>query len=156
MIKIIPWNETHVPFLTSALRGFFEAGYDRGGDVLPTERNISAFIKLGIGGARRGDPCLVATVDDIPAGFVLWVGTEFPVLDSRWKTIQALGSFTEFSFRSRGVADTLRKEALRVTRERGYERILGPVHMSNPRGISEFIFNYDAWPTTVTFEKFVN
>lgn len=151
-----PWAAVDVAWLRGAIEAFLAANAARGGDLIVNERNVTTYLQLGMGGALRGDPCLVAILKEHPVGFVLWVGTPNPPLDSRWKTINALGSYTEPEARSKGVADALRRAAWDMTVAQGYERVHGPMHLSNARGIEEFIHVWDAWPTTCTFEVMVN
>jgi len=144
------WARRDTNWLRGALRAFLQAGIERGGDLLPTDRNVDALLNLGLLGAERGDPCLVA--DDPLVAFVLWTAPEGShLVDMRWKTIQAIGSYTEIGERSFGVAGALREAARRMAVDLGYERITGPVHLTNGRGLREFC-ERGAWPTSVQME----
>lgn len=149
------WQECDRPWLREAIYAFLAAGAARGGDLLPTARNVETYLQMGYGGAHKGDPCLVAIVNGQPVAFVLWVGQGTPLLEQRWKTIYALGSYTEPRARSHGYADELRVRAREIARALGYERIIGPVSLTNARGVDVFIRDYDAWPTHIQFEAFV-
>ena len=155
-IEVCPWKPIDSAWLRHAIHEFLLANVARGGDLLPTSRNVSAYLKLGLDGAARGEPCLVAITSGEPVAFVLWVGTPSPALDSRWKTINALGSYTEPHARRSGVARRLREEAWAMTKALGYERVIGPMSLSNERGMREFIEVFDAWPTWATFEAFTH
>jgi GNAT superfamily N-acetyltransferase len=150
-LRVVPWSQTHVPWLRHAIGEFFEAGLARGGDLLRTPRNVDAYLALGLAGAEAGDPCLLALVEDVPVAFVMWTG--FPdVLDCRWRTVHAVGSYTEPQWRNKTIATALRETAICGAKARGYERAIGPVFHSNARGIYEFCVNYGAWPMSTNFE----
>lgn len=153
-MEIAPWKAIDAPWIKWAIGEFLRANLDRGGDLLASPRNVDALLQLGLAGASAGDPCLVAVVGGELVGYVLWVGVS-PILDTRWRTINALGSYTAPGSRSNGVAARLRAEAWDMTRALGYERVIGPVHLSNPRGIQEFVQVFHAWPTTVQMEALV-
>jgi len=153
-MEIGPWKAIDATWLKAAIGEFLRANLERGGDLLPTSRNCEVLLRLGLAGAEAGDPCLVAVVGGEPVGYVLWVGAP-PTLDTRYKTINALGSYTAPGSRSNGVAAALRAEAWAMTRALGFERVIGPVHLSNARGIQEFVEVFHAWPTTVQMEALV-
>ena len=81
----------------------------------------------------------------------MWVGVP-DVVDSLHKSINAIGSYTEPQWRSKTIAAALREEALRISRERGYAKVVGPVQNTNPRGLQEFCMAYGAWPVSTNFE----
>lgn len=145
------WNEKDQDWLLYAIKKFLEDGLDKNGDLLPTDRNARIYYATGISAVGRGDPCLVCVVDGVFAGFVYWIGVG-NFMDQRWNTIQALGSYTVPEFRSRGVADKLRKEARRIAIEKGYNRIFGPVHFDNKKGLEVFEKEYGAKINSVNFE----
>lgn len=149
-MEITPWKYIDESWLRSSLESFLRSNVARGGDLLPTSRNVSSLLSIGYAGSRNGDPCLVAIIAGEPIGFVLWAGMP-PGLDCRWKTVYAHGSFTSVGARSAGVAGALRAEALRMSKALGYERVIGPVAMSNAKGISEFV-SQGAWPTHCQME----
>lgn len=151
-MEISPWKLIDTLWLRTAIAAFLTANYARGGDLLPSSKNVDVYLRLGFGGVERGDPCLVGVVGGEPVGFVLWTGTPSPVLDTRWRTINALGSYTTPGARSRGVAGALRDRAWAEAKSLGYERVIGPIHTSNDRGAQEFITVFNAWPTTWQFE----
>lgn len=150
-LTIQPWSQVHTAWLRPAIREFLKAGEARGGDLLATERNVDTYLKIGMQGALKGDPCLLALVDYQPVAYVLWVGAP-DVVDSKYKTINAIGSYTEPAHRSKFIAAALRDRALAMSRERGYTRVYGPVHNTNERGIKEFCVAYQAWPVSTNFE----
>lgn len=147
-----PWSQDDAPWLRTSLRQFVEANLARGGDFLPTERNIETLLTLGLEGAQAGYPCYIATRDAMPIAFVLWCpapGAE--TLDCRWKTIVAYASFTAPEARGNGVAGALRQGALARTKALGFTRIMGPVALSNEKGMQEFV-RQGAWPTHAQWE----
>lgn len=149
------WKEQDREWLYGALESFLKETSQAGGDVLPTNRNINAYIELGLRRAGLGDPCFVGFLGNRPVGFVFWVGNQNSDLDERWKTILALGSFTEARARHFGVANKLRLLALEQAKKMGYERIQGPVYLNNERGLEEFTLTYNAVPVAVIFEKMI-
>lgn len=155
MIKIDFWKEEDRPWLSKAVMRFLESGLERGGDVLATEKNVQTYLRLGFAGVDNGDPCLVGFVNDIRVGFVFWIGLENQEIDVKWKTIHALGSYTDPIYRSHGIADSLRLEAKRIAKEKGYERIFGPVQAANEKGVGVFLDYYGAKICTLQFEKFI-
>jgi GNAT superfamily N-acetyltransferase len=153
-LQIIPWSSDHESWLRNAIMGFLDAGLERGGELLNTPKNVDAYLGIGLRGAAQGDPCLLAMVDGKPVAYVMWVGAS-NLIDLRWKTINAIGSYTDPEHRSKLIASALRDTALRITRERGYEKITGPVQLNNTRGVYEFCVTYGAWPTSVQFDILV-
>lgn len=150
-IRVVPWSPAYSEWLRGAIRQFFEVGLTRGGDILPTERNIDLYLKIGLDGAAKGDACLLALVNDRPVAYVMWVGSP-PILDTRHKVVNAIGSYTEPAFRNRTIATALREEAIRISKARGYGKAVGPVLNTNARGIREFCTAYNAWPVSTNFE----
>ncbi len=151
MLKIERWSPLYQDQLKQMISAFFQASLDRGGDLLNTPRNIDVYYNLGIRKAAEGDPCLIALSDGVPVAYVMWTGAP-DVVDTKHKTINAIGSYTTPTHRNKLVATALREEALRITRERGYTKIVGPVQLNNARGVREFCETYGAWPTSVNFE----
>ena len=153
-IRVVPWSLTYADWLRDAIRQFFEVGLGRGGDVLPTVRNIDLYLKIGLDGAARGDACLLALVNEQPVAYVMWVGSP-DVLDTRHKVVNAIGSYTDPAYRQRAIATALREEAIRLSKLRGYEKAVGPVLNTNERGIREFCTAYNAWPMSTNFEYYL-
>ena len=153
-IRVVPWSSDYTQWLRGAIRQFFEVGIGRGGDLLPTVRNIDLYLKIGLDGAARGDACLLALVDEQPVAYVMWVGSP-DVIDTRHKVVNAIGSYTDPAHRNRAIATALRAEAIRLSKARGYEKAVGPVLNTNARGIREFCTAYDAWPVSTNFEYFI-
>lgn len=151
MLTIEPWSQVHASWIRHAISEFFEAGLARGADLLNTPRNVDVYLKIGMQGALKGDPCLLALVDYQPVAYVLWVGVP-DVVDSKYRSVNAIGSYTEPAHRNRTIATALRETALRMCREKGYERVVGPVHNTNTRGLQEFCLTYGAWPVSTNFE----
>ena len=150
-IHIVPWSQTHVPWLTYAIGEFFEAGLAQGGDILVTPRNIDAYLSLGLRGAEDGDPCLLAIVNDTPVSYIMWVGVP-AVLDSKWKTLNAAGSYTEPAWRHQGISFGLRETGVEIAKQRGYERLTATAFVSNERGLQDFCVDQGAWPISTTVE----
>lgn len=150
-VEIQPWSETYEEWLRGAIARFFEAGLARGGELLNTPRNVDLYYKIGLNGAKQGDACLLALVDNTPVAYVMWVGSS-PLVDTLHRTVNAIGSYTEPAFRNRIIATILREKAIQISVERGYERATGPVQLNNARGIREFCVAYNAWPTSVNFD----
>lgn len=151
ILEIRPWRTDDSTWLRTAITDFMKAGEARGGDLLATPRNVDTYLQLGLHGAAAGDPCLVAVVDGRPVAYVMWIGVP-DVVDSRYRSLNAIGSYTLPQWRSQRIAAALREEALRISRARGYERVTGPVHNTNERGIREFVEAYGAWPVATVFE----
>lgn len=151
---IRPWIEEDRPCLLVGIEDFFRSGLEQGSDVLATRRNAEIYFNLGLKAAGRGDPCLVGLKDGVFAGFVMWLGLE-SLLEQRWNTIHALGSYTFPGFRSTGVADMLRIRAREIAKEKGYNRIFGPVYGVNKRGIEVFKHYYKAEINSLNFEQFI-
>jgi GNAT superfamily N-acetyltransferase len=150
-VRIVPWSTEYEAWLRHAIGEFFEAGVARGGDLLNTKRNVDTYYALGLKGAAVGDPCLLAKVGNEVVAFVLWIGSP-KVLDTKTSLINAIGSYTDPAWRNKTIATALREEALRISRERGYTNVVGPVQLNNYRGVQEFCLAYGAWPTSVNFE----
>ena len=150
-LHVVPWSHTHVSWLRHAIGEFFEAGLAQGGDILRTQRNVDAYLSLGLAGAERGDPCLLAIVGDVPVSYTMWIGVP-PMLDSKWKTLNAMGSFTTPSWRHRGVSLALREAGVQLAKERGYERITATAFNSNERGIHDFCVGLEGWPVSTNVE----
>lgn len=154
-MEIRHWEEKDKEWLKDSIREFLRAGLERGGDLLDTDKNIEAYLKLGYAAVARGEPCLIAIQDGFRAGFVFWIGIPNPQLDERWRTIQALGSYTVPNFRSWGIADRLRLSAREMAKKLGFERISGPVHVTNEKGIKVFEAFYGAKINVHNFEQFI-
>jgi GNAT superfamily N-acetyltransferase len=149
------WEERDSEWLRDAIKGFLQEGMARGGDVLDSERNIECYLRLGLAGAERKDPCLIALLNSLYVGFVYWIGIPNAQLDTRWKTIQALGTYTLPEFRGQGIANRLRLLARGLAKVQGYERIFGPVSAENRRGIEVFEKEYGARVCVYNFEQFI-
>ena len=146
------WRAEDETVVCEMLKDFLHAGIARGGDLLPTERNIKFLWGIGIEAAGRGEPCLVFVNGKDPCAFVLWHYVNG--VDSRWRTCYALGSYTSPDVRSRLIARDLRFAARDICVRDGIERVIGPVHLTNARGLGEFIVQ-GAWPTAVQMERFL-
>jgi GNAT superfamily N-acetyltransferase len=149
-MEITGWQRENRLWLRATCIEFLRVLEKRGGDLLPTTRNADFLCELGYAGSERGEPCLVGFIDDTPVAWILWCAPS-PILDMKWRTMNAIGSYTEPSSRSQGIAHHLRKRAVKMTKRLGYQRISGPVAMSNRRGHEEFI-GWGAWPTSVQWE----
>lgn len=147
------WQPFDWPAISGMLAEFLHASVQRGGDVLPTERNVRTLWSIGLGWAAIGQPTLLAEDETGVLGYVQWGWLDSP-FDVRWRTCHALGSYTRTDVRGLGIAGSLRMRAKGMCIEAGIERIVGPVHLSNPRGVAEFI-GQGAWPTTVQMELLV-
>ena len=147
------WRGEDSEALRPMLRAFLQEWADRGAELLPTENNVSYLLGQGMAWASHGCPTLVAEQDGELLAYVQWGWISLP-LDLRWTTCHALGSYTKPHARHRGIAGRLRQEAKRRCLDAGIERIQGPVHLTNTRGIDEFI-QQGAWPTTVQMEVFL-
>lgn len=149
------WEERDSEWLRGAIKGFLQEGMMKGGDLIDSEKNIECYLRLGLAGAERKDPCLVGILNDVLVGFVFWIGIPNAQLDTRWRTIQALGSYTLPEFRGKGIADRLRRLARSLAKIQGYERIYGPVLAENKRGIEVFEKEYEAKICGYNFEQFI-
>jgi len=150
--KIRPWAPGDEAELRGMIGAFLKAGLARGGDLLPTERTIEYLLKLGMDFAAAGQPTLVA-VNDHLLGYIQWGWTELPV-DQICRTCQTLGSYVLPEERHNGVARALRFRGLDICREQGIERIVGPMHLTNPRGIREML-EQGAWPIAFQMERLI-
>ncbi len=147
------WSPSDEKQLTAMIYEFLAVGERRGGSLVASPRNIDTLLKLGFDGALRGDPCLVAE-DIYNARIVSYIEWTTPVsvpFDVKYKTLHTWGAFTLNAWRSVGVATKLRKLAMKVAKDRGYECLTGPVHMTNERGMRYFM-EEGAWPMSVQFE----
>lgn len=150
-IHVVPWSDAYRVWLRHAISEFFLAGLAQGGDILDTPRNVDAYLTLGLARAEAGDPCLLALIDTLPIAYTMWIGFP-PLLDSKWKTLNAAGSFTEPAWRHRGISFALREEGMRLAKARGYERVTATAFNSNVRGIQDFCVDQGAWPVSTTVE----
>jgi GNAT superfamily N-acetyltransferase len=156
VLHLRSWHVDDHPALLWMVWDFLTAGIERGGDVLPTERNVNRLIQNGQRWADAGRPCLVATVDGggTPVGYVEWGWDEPSPFDVRWRTCFAFGTYVMPRFRGQGVATTLRARARGMCTAAGIERIVGPVHLTNPAALSD-LGGQGWWPTAVQMELLV-
>ena len=103
--------------------------------------------------AEQGDPSLVAIEDEKVVSYIMWGDIGVP-MDSKWKTCHALGSYTLADYRHHGIVTALRHRGLEMAIERGYERIIGPMHIVNRKGIHE-MEKEGAIPTVIQMERFI-
>jgi len=151
MMDVRPWRIEDAPVLSPMIRDFLSASVRRGGDLLSTQKNAQMLFELGVSWAILGMPTLVAThAYDMIVGYIQW-GWIPAAFDLRWRTCHALGSYVAAEVRHQGVARMLRDRGREMCLEAGIERIMGPVHLVNQRGIEEFVAQ-GAWPTTVQME----
>ena len=153
-LRIRPWHEQDQPALQWQILQFLKAQGDRGGDLAATTKNAGLFFQLGLGLAQKGDPTLVATLNAYPVGWICW-GEPVTPFECKWKTCHTFGSYTAPQFRKEGVSMQLRDVAWAMAEQLGYERIIGPVHTSNRRGLKLFKAGYGAKATAVQFEFFL-
>ena len=150
-IHVVPWSQTHVPWLTYAIGAFLETGLTQGGDMLATPRNIETYLTLGLRGAETGDPCLLAVIDEMPVSYIEWI--EFPpVADTKWKSINAIGSYTAPQWRNRTISKKLHEVAFTISQTKGYERVTGLVFNTNTLGFRELCVNRGWWPMSTNIE----
>lgn len=151
MMRIRLWQAIDVDQLHRMISEFLRVGAARGGDVLPSEHNVQVLLSMGLGFADLGQPSLVALDDDTVLGFIEWGYPPMP-FEERWRTCRTYGSFVLPWERHKLVAQNLRDEAFTICRRDGIERIIGPVHMTNERGIREFAEHVGAWAVSVQME----
>lgn len=155
-MTIRPWARGDMPALRPMLHDFLEANVAAGGDLEACAPNVEALLELGLRLADAGEPVLVAVADDGGlAGFVMWGELPTP-LRLRWRTATAFGSFTWPAYRHQGVAAALRTAAHAICVARGVERVMGPLHRGNRRGVEVFRQDWDARICQVVLEGWVN
>lgn len=150
-LRIRPWCDQDRQALQFQILQFLKAQ----GDLAVTARNADLFFQLGLGLAKKGDPTLLASISGYPVGWVCWGEPETP-FEARWKTCHTFGSYTASQFRHAGISLQLRDEAWHIAERQGYERIIGPVQVSNKRGLRLFKAGYGAKATSVQFEFFLS
>lgn len=140
---------------------FLQANYERGGEMIPNEKNVELMVAIALKHAEQAQPCLVATVpnpgwiDRRIIAYVTWAEVESP-FDSRWpKTMNAYGTYTVPEYRSQGIAAKLRRKAFAMAKAMGIQRIVGPVHAVNKRGMEEFERAWGAGISTHIYELFI-
>ena len=150
------WHAEDRDALIWMIWDFLNVSVERGGDVLPTERNVARMLDNGMRWATAGRPCLVATVDGCgtPVGYVEWGWDEPSPFDVRWRTCFAFGTYVMPRFRGHGVARLLRERARAMCDAAGIERIVGPVHLTNPVALADLAW-HGWWPTAVQMELMV-
>lgn len=149
-MNIRPWDEGDRPQLLPMIQDSLAVGLERGGDILATPHNAEVMFQLGLAQASTGQPTLCATYGSLVMGYVMWGWVVLP-MDVRYRTCLAGNSYVKAEWRHMGVAGALRQEAKRMCTVAGIERIMGPVHLVNEKGIKEFV-SQGAWPTTVYME----
>jgi len=154
LLRLRRWYDWDQHALQWSILQFLKAQEERGGDLAATSKNANLFFQLGLGLAEKGDPTLVATINGFPVGWICWGEPETP-FEARWKTCHTFGSYTIPQFRHEGVAMQLRDVAWAMAEQLGYERVIGPVHVSNRRGLKLFKAGYGAKATSVQFEFFL-
>jgi len=152
-MDIRPWRATDIPQLIPLLVDALAAGAARGEAIIADEHNATFYAQLGVAQAEGGHPTLCAVDGEDILGFVMWSWCELP-LHVAWKVCFAGNSYVRPDARHRGVANALRQAAGLRCRAAGVERIIGPVHLVNTRGIQEFV-RQGAWPTSVQMEVLV-
>lgn len=159
-VEIRSWTQADISQLRPMVQGFIVSAIGRGGDIADTPKNVEWFLRKGLECAEAGFPVLVGCVDDAImeekaiAGYLTWAEIPTP-LDARWKTITAYGTYTLPEYRGQGIAGKLRVKAFEMTCDLGYERIVGPIHALNPRGMQEFEEVWGAKIVAHQFEKFL-
>ena len=158
-IVIRHWVPNDIVQVQNMIEAFLEKGLERGGDIPPTPKNVRALWDMGVGASQNQDPTYLATIDEKIIAYVQWSGLATTTFELRWRTCFTWGSFTVPGYRSRGIAAQLREKAAVQAKDRGYQRVIGPVHIENPRGIKHFLEEYRgggiAKATAVQFEEFL-
>lgn len=119
------WQPSDWKMLRPLMRQFLEEHCRQGGDFLPSRNNIEQFIRRGVKGAGKGDPCLVAIEGGKVIGFCLWTGIPDTGLDLRENVCQGLGTFVLPEYRRQGWSTKLRAEGMNVAALAGYDRVDG-------------------------------
>lgn len=122
---IRPWTESDRPTLEPLILAYLAENYSVGGDLRPTEKNADLLFKCGVAANTVGDPTLLLEKDGTVIGFCLWVGMPNRELDLREKSVAALGTYIVPGFRRQGFSKELRREAIKVAKDRGYTRVDG-------------------------------
>ena len=119
------WQPSDWRALRPLMKKFLEEHCAQGGDFLPSRNNVESFIRRGVKGAAKGDPCLLAIEGGTIIGFCLWTGIPDTGLDLRENVCQGLGTFVLPEHRRQGWSKKLRAEAMNVAALAGYDRVDG-------------------------------
>lgn len=119
------WRADDVDAIRPHLTEFLRAQYAAGGDYRPTERNVEAFLQLGLLAAGAGDPCVVAYADGKLVGFCMWVGAASPAFDTRERSVFAFADYVCPEFQRQGWSVRLRAVAKLLGASAGYTRCDG-------------------------------
>lgn len=136
-LTVRPWNTDDWTAVQPMVRACLQATYDVGGDLQPSDRNVTALCQLGIAWARRGAPTLVAVFDEAIVGLTLWGALGAPLeLDMRDGAVcTALMTYVTPAYRHAGVATQLRRAAFAVATAKGYRCVKGAVQLQNTAGL---------------------
>lgn len=136
------------------VRRFLEIMAERGGDFVPSDHNVALYIGLGLGAAEKGEPALLWDEEGTVASFNLWCSLPSP-FQLRWRTLWAYGAFTLPEFEHQKIASMVRLRCLEMSKELGFERVTGPVHMVNEKGRAVFSGEWGATPVAEIYERFL-
>lgn len=100
-------------------------------DALPTQKNVEYIIdNIIIPAIQNCDPILIAWHKDKPVGAIFWVILNSP-LELKWKMAMGYGTYIEQAYRHQSVGSLLRKEGIRILKEKGVQKLIGMPHFAN-------------------------
>lgn len=113
------------PLVSKALRepGVMSASF------VPSRTNVEAAIRIGVRGATKGEPCLVAYEGGQAVGFAIWLGHTGP-FEMRERVCSAVGLYGKTA----EVRAQLREAALRVAWGAGYTQVQSLVLTTQEHG----------------------
>lgn len=118
-------REAMIPMILDCLETNFQAG----ADMLPTYKNADVLWRVGVLASAKGEPTLVATIDDKPVGYTLWCDLPNPLdMDLKHRILYGLGTYIAEPYRRIGLSEHLRNVAEGMAARSGFTKISGTAY----------------------------
>lgn len=148
------WEQKDVIQLRKLIKALLENQHKHGSRILPSNNNVSYYLKLGYFQVQNGDPHLVYEEDGEILGYVQ-LGEVISELEYRGKTAEFFAMYTKPEVRGRFInIELIRELGLRAI-SRGFTHIISSVMCSNEKALRNFFHNPAIWPTSVNLEWYL-
>lgn len=125
LVDIRPWAASDARVLHAMILDCLRVNHEAGAHMLPTEKNAEVLVAVGLRASERGDPCLLASLDE-PVGYTLWCELPNPLgLEFEDRLLHGLGTYVRPSHRRRHIATALRDAAEAQAARMGFGRVIG-------------------------------